>query len=66
MSVYDHLQNNRRLWNDPEDILDESLTGYTSIHKDLVYLKNCKSIVHQDCDTLNGKVRLSNTYYEPN
>ncbi|XP_008213632.1 triokinase/FMN cyclase [Nasonia vitripennis] len=58
MSAYDPLQTNRRLWNDPDNILNDSLAATVMMHHDLVYHDDWKAVVRRDCDKLKKKVRI--------
>ncbi|KAJ8679644.1 hypothetical protein QAD02_015431 [Eretmocerus hayati] len=58
MSNFDPLQKHRRLWNDPRNVLQESLAGSLLMHPNLVYLDSCKAVLRRDYSRLNGKVRV--------
>lgn len=56
MSTYDPLQTSKRMWNDPDDILKESLAGIMMMHPDLVYIDSCKAVLRRDIYKQTGKV----------
>ncbi|OXU31631.1 hypothetical protein TSAR_016121 [Trichomalopsis sarcophagae] len=58
MSAYDPLETNRRLWNDPDNILNDSLAATVMMHHDLVYHDDWKAVVRRDCDKLKKTVRI--------
>ncbi|XP_014219501.1 triokinase/FMN cyclase-like [Copidosoma floridanum] len=52
------LHKNRRLWNDTEKIINDTVSGILLLHQNLVFIDSCKTVVRQDLDKLNGKVKI--------
>lgn len=55
-SEYDPLQKNRRLWNDSESIMSDSMAGIVMMHRNLVYLDNCKAVLRRDYNKMHERV----------
>lgn len=57
-SEYDPIQKNRRLWNDSESIMSDSMAGIVMMHRNLVYFDNCKAVLRRDYNKMNEKVHI--------
>lgn len=55
-SEYDPLQKERRLWNDSESIMSDSMAGIVMMHRNLVYLDNFKAVLRRDYNKMSKKV----------
>ena len=63
MSLKDAIERKlmkKKLWNDPEFAVEESLLGMAMFNRGLIVLDGCQSILRKDYDNIPEKVRFLN------